>query len=438
MEFDGRRVTNHLEVSHDLERYINKSEMFVEYDTDIYADSSILNIPLVATILPLAWLTGSDVYVDTLDKGFHSSMNHLRDVFKTMLPLPSYDTEIHVKQLVENNIDPMDYERRTGLLFSGGIDSFYSLASNIEEKPSLVMHWGVEGPPYPVYKEYWENVNKTYREYAAKNDLNFNLTKTNVLDVVFSRKIEHAFHRELYYGSLWVRLQESLVLLCLAAPLSMKRFDKLLIAASMSPGSPSNSDINRPHSARAEIDEVISWAGLSVRHDGFIQRYRKTRYLSDFMKDNKIQLRVCLARPGNQNKSDKLNCNNCSKCYRTIMQLSQAGSNPDDCGFELDDTTFKKIRDHYEANGLDIYAKNSKEIIPEIIEHDFYGSREFFEWLRVFTPGEPVNLWPYRDLYFSLPYPAAKLLDKIYQKLDVRIHDGNPVLPPSILERLKP
>ena len=97
--------------------------MFVKYDTEIYADKSILNIPLTASVLPLAWLSGSNIVVDTLDKGFKESMDALQTVFMSMLPLAPFKTEIYVDELVENKIIPDDQERKTGLLFSGGVDS---------------------------------------------------------------------------------------------------------------------------------------------------------------------------------------------------------------------------------------------------------------------------------------------------------------------------
>ena len=424
-------------MSKDLKPFIKNNEMFVEYDEEIHADDSILNIPMVASVLPLAWLSGSNIVVDSLDKGFKESMDKLQEVFKKMLPLPKYGIEILTDELIENQINPENPMRRTGILFSGGVDSYYSLVSNLESKPRLVMHWGVEGPPYPVYRDYWEMVNKKYTKYAEKNDLTFNLTRTNVREIIKPRRVGHYFHRELYYGSLWVRLQESLVLLCLAAPISINRFDRLLIAASMYEGSPSNLDVYKPHSARPEVDEVISWAGLRVKHDGFIPRYQKVKYLVDYLKKENITFRVCLARPGNQNTPDKMNCNNCSKCYRTIMQLAQAGYDPNNCGFKVDETTFTNIKEHYMKYGLDVYGENSKKIIPEIIEQDIHGSKAFFEWLKDYNPPEGINLWPYRDLYFFLPFHLAKILNEIYDIFELDIHEGNPVLPNKIVKRIK-
>jgi len=437
LKFKDGIVTNYVEVSKNLKKFIKHPKMFVEYDASIHADESVLNIPLIVTVLPLAWISGSDLIVDTLDKRFKESMDTIQKIFKNMLPLAPFTTEIHVEEFVENRINPEDSARSTGLLFSGGIDSTYSMITHFHEKPRLVMHWGIEGPPYPIYREYWEMVYNTYKTYAEKNDLSYNLTKTNALEILYPRKIEHHFHKELYYGSLWVRLQESLIILGLAAPLSINRFDKLLIAASTYKEDSAYTDVNRPQSARPEIDERISWADLKVTHDGFIPRIGKTKILAKHLRDNELTFRVCLARPGDQTTPEKMNCNNCSKCYRTIMQLTQSETDPNNCGFIVDESTFTKIKEYYINHGLDIFGIHSQKEIPDIIEYDLYGSREFFMWLRDFHKPHERDVWCYRELYDSLPYPLAKILNEIYKKLKINIHFGNPHLSQQRVIKLK-
>ena len=44
LEFRGRRVTNYVETPKSLECFFKTNLMFVEYDEDIYADESILDV----------------------------------------------------------------------------------------------------------------------------------------------------------------------------------------------------------------------------------------------------------------------------------------------------------------------------------------------------------------------------------------------------------
>jgi len=98
--------------SNSLKKYINDRELFIEYDVDVNVDESILNIPLTATVLPLAWTTGSDIYVRTIDRSFKESMKELQQFFSKMFPKIRFTTEIKADKLVENKIEPEDLKNR--------------------------------------------------------------------------------------------------------------------------------------------------------------------------------------------------------------------------------------------------------------------------------------------------------------------------------------
>ena len=398
--------------------------MFVDYDVEIPSEKSILNIPLLATVLPLAWLTGNDIHVDELDRRFKESMDDLRLKFDKMYPMATFTTRIIADNLIENKI-VVDQSKRTALLFSGGVDSTYSLINNIHLRPRLIMYWGVEGYPYPRYSEYWNRVYDTYSDFAMRGGFTFHMVKTNVLDVMHERRIEHDFNKKLLYGTLWERLQHSLVLLSLSAPLSINRFDRFLIAASFHPDHPKTIDKNRPHSHRPEIDENIAWSSLRVKHDGYIPRFEKTRAIAEYLEKSDLSLRVCLKR---SEESVQLNCSSCGKCYRTIMSLVQEEINPNICGFNVDNSTFKNMKDSFIHGGkLTPPDNNTQMLIPDVIEYDFYGSKEFFEWFKKFRPREK-NVWLYRDIYYKLPYNVSKILDEFYKIMNIDIHEHNPIL----------
>ena len=145
-ELVGRRITSTVTVPRNLRKYFKSFNMFVKYDADINADKSVLNIPMLANVLPLAWLTGYDIYVRELDRTFKESMDELKREFKKYLKAP-FTTQIHVDRLVDNQIGRLRPWERTALLFSGGVDSTYSLITNMELKPRLIMHgFRVYGP----------------------------------------------------------------------------------------------------------------------------------------------------------------------------------------------------------------------------------------------------------------------------------------------------
>ena len=210
----GRRLTSRVTVSKRLKKYFQSFDLFVNYDTDIYANQSILNIPLLSTLLPLAWLTGADIFVEELDKRYKEAMDTLKHEFMRMYPKAPFTTNIMANSLVENKIDSINPEERTAQLFSGGVDSTYTLITNINLKPRLIMIWGLEGYPYPCHPKYWEMIRTTYSEFAERQGLILNLIETNARNILNETRIEHDFHKSIYEGTLLERLQHSLVLLC--------------------------------------------------------------------------------------------------------------------------------------------------------------------------------------------------------------------------------
>jgi hypothetical protein len=110
---------------------------------------------------------------------------------------------------------------------------------------------------------------------------------------------------------------------------------------------------------------------------------------------------------------------------RTIVALILEGCDPNICGFHVDESTFKKIRYLAEKSKPLTPSEHWRQIqslIPEVIEKDIPGSREFFEWFREYDFDVSKKNYFYRDLYTAIPYWFAKYLDKVYQKLKINIH----------------
>jgi len=139
-------------------------------------------------------------------------------------------------------------------------------------------------------------------------------------------------------------------------------------------------------------------------------------------------LRVCLNR---KDAPDSLNCNLCDKCFRTIAQLVQSEVDPNKFGFKVDYSTWDNMKSFYtHKKGLFYSDLNTQSVIPEIIEYDLFGSKDYFEWFKEYKSSESMDMWYYRDLYDFLPYPLAKVLDKVYRILKIDIHkDPTPTLP---------
>ena len=197
----------------------------------------------------------------------------LKDEINIIYPLKKFKTEIIVDDLVENGVEA----EGTGLLFSGGVDSTYSLISNWSKKPHLIMIWGIDMHPYPEHAEHWNKLESIYSEFSVRNNLEFSLIKTNASQILNYNRIEHDYHKILHSNRLRLNHQHSLIVIPHVAPLSINRFNEVLFAASDHPNIPIylESQVSFPRT-----DEKIVWADLVTTHDGFIPRIDKLKIYS--------------------------------------------------------------------------------------------------------------------------------------------------------------
>jgi hypothetical protein len=421
----GRTLTSQFTVPRRLRKYFRSLDFFAIYDADLHADRSILTIPPLATVLPFAWLAGVDVHVDTLDRTFKEAMDQLQQVFHRDYPDAPFTTHIVADRLVENAIGDLDPAQQTGLLFSGGLDSTHSLLTHLDFQPRLIMFWGADDYPYPENATQWEAIIATYAPFAQRMGLAYNVVKTNTSGILDDWRISHDFHRALYDGWFRLLLQHTFVLLPLAAPLSMGRFNRLLINGD----SPPNPERQPPSANRPETNEKFIWADLQVNHVGDIYREEKIEAIKSYLKTDDIKLKVCIRKL----EQPQLNDNTCRKCLTTIADLVLAGIDPNRCGFQVDEATWTTFKEYLERDleqetfgSIQGFLRKQKNLPPSIGQ-DFYGSRAFFDWFRgIDLQSKAKDVWRYRDLYHSLPYPLAKLLDKLYLQVGIRIHDNRP------------
>lgn len=340
-------------------------------------------------------------------------MYQLKDLMNKIYPLKPYKTEIFVDDLVENSVEA----KGTGLLFSGGVDSTYSLFSNWEKKPHLIMIWGIDMHPYPDYAEHWSDLESMYGGFAEKNGLEFSIIKTNASQILNYSRIEHDYHTETHNGRFRLRHQHSLISIPLVAPFSFNKFDELLFAAGTFP----TSDMFRRSSTTIpSVDEKIVWADLVTKHDGFIPRLDKLQALTEFAETQDIFLKVC--------QKPKLNCCAENKCYKTLMFFALKGIDPKKFGFEVKEHTFDDMRKYYDTAqrklwNVDDYFAPIQKMIPDNIDHVIEGSRPFFEWFVDKDLYSNVkDNWRYRVIYNLLPYSLASEYDRLLGKLKINIH----------------
>jgi len=195
----------------------------------------------------------------------------------------------------------------------------------------------------------------------------------------------------------WMNLAHGIVLTSSCAPLTcVKNISTLFIASTFT------SESNFPWRSHPLIDNNLRWASTRVIHDGFeISRQEKIRFLlkKHVEETGKFpDLRVC-----SRYEILGTNCQRCEKCGRTITGLLLDGIDPNKCGFNINADTVTSIKESLdnaeyfkrmtlvergEKSFNRLYPvvewKDIQDHIPETIDDNLYGSKEFFEWLRDF------------------------------------------------------
>ena len=379
---DGRMIRNYVHVfDKELHKYFHTFQFYTEYNRSVSkVPLSILNIPALSAILPLAWALGVNVEIDELDETYYKGIEDARLINKANLFLSplSFDTELTAKKTVRNMFG---FKGREGLFFSGGLDS---IASYLHRKPyASILYWGYDIPLN--WGSLWNRVKKEYRFVKPL------LVKTNSLELYDNEELHNDIGSKLPVD-LWSALAFSIHTFGVSAPLAVNRVDTLLMASTYPSrwlNHPDYTFLNRP---QLYANQHLGFADVKtydVEHEynrvDKVKRIIKPHFELEGYKTIRTCGHIELLR--NRKHKELLNCCTCFKCLRTIGNLVVGGVDPNRCGFYVDEGTYRRIKSILTARignvkRIHAYWKPIKDAIPEKIVDDFCGSRKFLEWLR--------------------------------------------------------
>jgi len=410
----GHLIASKISYSANIEKYFKSDLFYAQYDEDLQnVPACILQIPVLSSIITIAWAIGADVYVKELDKTYLESLNKIKSIMKTWYPKLPFSTDVCVEYAVSNRFSSQGY----GLLFSGGIDSTTSYIRNKKMKPNLIMIWGADIPL--VEEEFWCKVKKKFKDFAKHENVGINFVKTNMREFINEAVLNTEFGPYLT-GSWWGSFSHGLALLGICAPATVvKRLGTLLIAASF------DSRIKYPWGSHWLTDNELSWAHVKVVNDSYeLDRQEKIRnVLKDYIRKNKSYplLRVCYS------QFRDFNCSKCEKCCRTITGLVLENINPNKCGFNVDKDFFDLLKRNigeqtsFIKGEGDVYCwKTIQKHIPETFNHNLYNCKEFFTWFRDFDISRKAKVrkfnvkWCISYIYYKLPKNVRKtVIDRL-------------------------
>lgn len=314
------------------EAFVLENKLFIEYSIQLTnLPKSVAVIPLIANILPIAWIYNAEIIVDELDKDFFCSIDEFKKGYKEMYPMISFQGKVTVNQLIENT-----NHESNGVMafFSGGVDAFNTLVQHVEERPTLVTLWGAD-VKLDDY-EGWSNVEKHIQDTSSEFGIDSIIVKSG-FRVFINEGVLHTKVLKLCGDGWWHGFQHGIGIYSHAAPIAYLLCKKTVYFAS----SFTAADKGKVTCASdPTIDNYVRFCGANVVHDGYeYTRQMKVHNIAHFSRDNniKIALRVCWESKGGSN------CCMCEKCWRTMLALYAEGFDPHDFGFEYDNRRLARL-----------------------------------------------------------------------------------------------
>jgi hypothetical protein len=163
--------------SPELRRFFSDEDFLVEYNTDISdVPKSILTVPVLAHVCPVAWIRNADVSVSTVDAQFRES---LRDVKDTLMQLyPTFVRGSTLRYDETEKAEPDGEFAESGLLFTRGVNSTFSYVQHRDENPALIsiQGWTVLDHEY----EKWEQLKADLTEFCTSHGVENHFVRSNM------------------------------------------------------------------------------------------------------------------------------------------------------------------------------------------------------------------------------------------------------------------
>ena len=324
VEVDGQSIICKLFVEGEAVKAFRKKKIRFYYDTNISLEglpASIAVVPLLAQLLPIAWVLDATINVPECDEDFLNSIPEFQQGYKTMHPNLSYKGALNVER-VQKNEKALEGAM---CLFSCGLDAHDTALRHADEKPLLLIVRGSDVSL--VNDDGWNKIVERVDSMAETLGVARVSVKSNFRHMLDYTYLDAQILSE--NDTWWHSMQYGIGLLSLAAPIAwQKGLSTVYIASSFTEGSQGTYKC----ASDPTIDNHLRFCGVQPVHDGYeCSRLDKLRNVASWCRENNkhVYLRVCARRPVTGS-----NCCRCEKCWRTMFGLYAIGENPADYGFD--------------------------------------------------------------------------------------------------------
>lgn len=315
--------------------YFTENTFYLHHSENVEkVPKSILIIPVLANIAPVAWIAGADIYVNEIDEEFLEALETIKNSFKSMYPKHCFNGTIIFNTKRINK----DYgKEKCGLFFSGGVDSLTSYIRNRKEQPILITVWGADISLKK--REFWNKVKNDITQFTNDHNIKTVYLKSNFRSFLNEKNL-YKFSRN-GLKNWWVSVQHGLGLVGLSAPLTYKKGIKKVYFASTPLISKDNKLSFVAWGSHPSIENNLKWGETEVELDGIeLNRFEKLGIIANYLRDLNydLKLRVCWK------SNNESNCSTCEKCARTMAMLLIKGLNPSKHGFNMDNSLLQRMK----------------------------------------------------------------------------------------------
>ncbi|MCF6800106.1 hypothetical protein L1M59_28685 [Bacillus sp. ET1] len=336
---DGNKLYCQFNCSGKVSKYFKEDTFYMKVNANIESvPKSILAIPALSNICPVAWLAGADIYVEEIDGEFLKALNTIKKSFQVLYPKHSFKGDIKYKRVKRNK---RYGKKKSGLFFSGGVDSVTAYIRKQSQKPYLLT---VRGADIPLSeKEGWAKVRDNNKQFAKENGLYPLFIQSNFRSFLNESNLNKDYSKNGLKGW-WGGIQHGLGTVGLSAPLSfIKGMNRIYFASS--PGIISvDNYLNftpEPEGSHPSIENNLKWGVTKVALESMdLSRLDKIGVIAKYIKKKNpnLQLRVCW-----ESKKGS-NCGKCEKCTRTMASLLSEGINPSNHGFRMNKNLLQSMK----------------------------------------------------------------------------------------------
>ena len=413
IKIDGIRKNNNsldidFTVSEELKNFFKSNRFNVEYDEPIdKVPDSIAVIPFVCNVLPIVWLTGATLYIDSLDEDYMEGYPQILNGYKKMYPNMTFNGEMKVRSIEHNECNYVDEKSKAAAFFSGGVDAFATLIAHVDECPRLITIWGADINLKDVSG--WSVVKEHVIETASNFETSQSFIKSNFREFIDYKSCSELVKKS--KDNYWHGFQHGIGLISHAAPISwLHGIRSLYIASSMTPKDKITC------ASDPTIDNHVHFSGCDTHHDQYeFDRIEKVEHIIKYANRTgvPIDIRVCWISKGGKN------CCRCEKCMRTMFEVFGCGDDPKKYGFNYTKSDLKTARNRLLVSLDPKYAFYYYDVSKRLRNGNGTAFPRELDWIRDFNLDREKNRIGFK--IYNTGYRIYSFFNKVRIKLGLLV-----------------